>query len=159
MSATQLGSRLALLAAAVATLALAFAGPSALLAGAGLLVVGLGLRRGSRTVLTLGVAVQLTGVLLAGLGGPPPSALLVAAAGAVLAWDIGEHAIGLVDQLGPDADTVRAELAHALGGTGVGVTAAGAGFLVFRVTTGGQPLLALFLFLLGVLVLVSTLRG
>ncbi|WP_121821959.1 DUF7519 family protein [Halostella salina] len=109
-------------------------------------------------------AAALTGVLLflaamvAGFLSAPDAVVVVIAGGAVVAWDLLDNAIGLGEQVGREADTSRAELAHAAGSVGVGVVVTVVSYGLYRVSGGGQPLSALVLLLLGVVALTSLLR-
>jgi len=96
---------------------------------AGLLLLGLGVRpvrqRFARRFVSAGLAALLVGVALAGIfERAGPIQLLVATAGAVVAWDLAEHGISLGEQLRSDAATTGVELLHG------GVTAAYGGLLV-----------------------------
>ena len=154
---TVAGSALSLLVGVVAVGA-TFAGGSAAVVGvAGLGVLALGLRRGDTRVLTLGAAVLFGGVLLAGIFGAPPEPTLLAAAATVVAWDVGEHAVGLGEQIGRHAETGRAELAHAAGSALVASTAAATALLAFQ-TLATQSILALVLLALGGLLIAALLR-
>ena len=155
---TTVGSALSLLVGVVAVGA-TFAGGSAALVGlVGLATLALGLRRGDTRVLTLGAAVVFGGVLLAGIFGAPPEPTLLAAAATVVAWDAGEHAIGLGAQVGRHAETGRAEMVHAAGSALVASTAAAAAFLAFQ-TLASRSVLALVLLALGGLLIAALLRG
>ena len=82
-------------------------------------------------------------MLLAGVQGVRPPALLLGAVGTAIAYDAGRYAIGLGTQMRAGAPTRRAELVR-VGATATVVTAtAAAGALTFRVGTGGQPSTAL----------------
>jgi len=98
--------------ATIAILATAVAIPAAVLAllGASLMIVGV--RRGNRRLHTMGAAASFAGVLFATALGAAPALALLGGACAVLAWDAGEHAIGLGQQVGRDADARRAVLVH-----------------------------------------------
>lgn len=128
------------------------------LAGPGLLVVGVGLLTGGRRTLGAGGTLLVGGVLLAGAQGAGAESLLFGLLTAVLAWDVGEHGIGVGEQLGREAETARLELVHAGASTVVGVVAAGIGYGAYIAATGGQPVTALVFLLLGAVILVSVLR-
>lgn len=114
----------------------------------GLVVLTAGVHRGAFRVQTIGAAGLFAAVLTAGVAGTPPLPLLVATAGAVLAWDAGEHAIALGKHVGSRADARRAVLAH-VGATAVVASAVGGlGFVVFRTARSGQPTTAVVLLLL-----------
>lgn len=154
-----LAASLALLSGFVSVFALGFGSVGALAAGAvGTVVLAGGLYAASRRLVALAGAAFLLGVLLAGGRGAAPEPLLVAALGAVLAWDLGEFALGVGEQLGREADTARLTLVHAASDLLVGVVGAGAIYGVFLATRGGQPASAVVFLLLGVVVLVAALR-
>jgi hypothetical protein len=155
---TVVGSALALLVGTVAVGATLAGGSVALVSLAGLVTLAAGLRRGERRVVTLGAAVLFGGVLLAGVFGAPPEPTLVAAAATVVAWDAGEHAVGLGRQVGRHAETGRAELVHAAGSALVASTAAAAAYLAFR-TLASQSVVALALLALGGLLIAALLRA
>lgn len=121
--------------AAVAILALVPAGPvSVLVAVLGAAVLANGHRRDRWAHVTAGGVVLVAAIVVAGLFDLPDGLVLLATVGAVLAWDAVENALGLRAQLGPDADTRRAELVH-LAATG-SVTAALAGIVYFASLLG-----------------------
>lgn len=79
---------------------------------------------GSRTLVKLGVGcVFLTVVLAAFFRSAGVTALLGATVASVVAWDAGEHAIGVGEQLGRAATTWRLELVHVAASALVGVAA------------------------------------
>lgn len=158
-SPATLSAWLATGAALVALLALGLSAPVAVAPGAvGLVVVAAGAFVGSRRVLLLGSLVLLCGVFVAGAEGGGAIPLLVGTLGAVLSWDVGENGIGLGAQLGREADTRRAELAHATSSFVVGVVAVALGYGAYVASVGGQPITALVFLLVGIVVLVSALR-
>jgi len=124
----------------------------------GTLLVGIGAGRGSRTAVGYGAVALLSGVLIGGFQGAPPEPLILSTLFAVLAWDAGRYGITIGEQLGREAETVRVEVAHVGLNTLVGTAEAGLGYAAYRVTAGGQPVAALFLLLVGAVVLVVTLR-
>lgn len=76
---------------------------------------------GSRWLVKAGAGLVLAGVLLAGLlNSAGFGSLLLATAGSVVAWDLGENAIGIGEQLGRETPTARIEGVHALGSVAVG---------------------------------------
>jgi hypothetical protein len=131
---------------------------SLLLGAAGVLVVAGGLSLGARRLLLLGDATVLSGVLVSGLLGASPLVLLTCVTLTALVWDVGEQAIGLGEQLGSEADTLRGEVVHASASVLVATVGGGVGYVVFLVSTGGQPLTAVVVLLLAVVVLASALR-
>lgn len=124
-------------------------------AGVALTLGGLGLRR--RVGIVAGALVLVAGVLLGGVRGAPTWSLLVGIAGALVAWDAGETALGLGRQLGRAAPATRLELVHLAGGLAVATLSAGVGYAVYRVATGGQPVAALLALLLAGALLVRAL--
>lgn len=152
------GTALALLAAVVVVAALTPAGAGLPIAAGGLVVLAVALYRASPALLGGGATLQFVGVLVGGLAGAPPEPVLVAAAGTVVAWDVGEHALVLGDQLGRTARTDRAELVHAAASASVAAVGAGLAYLAFVGVDRGQPTLALVLLLLGGVILAAALR-
>lgn len=125
--------------ATVAVVASAVAPSAAAVALAGALAMAVGVPRGSRRLHTTGAAITFAGVLLAGASGAPALLVLVGAGGAVLAWDAGEHAVGLAHQVGADAEGRRSVLVH-VGATGVAAVAvATVAAAVFLLALEGQP--------------------
>jgi len=114
----------------------------------GVPVVLLGVRRTSRRVLAGGVFALFAGVVLAGVAEVDPGIVLLAMVGTVLCWDVGENAISLAEQLrssaGGRVETVHAAASALLAG-GVAVS----GYVVFLLSSGGQPGVALSLLVLG----------
>lgn len=99
---------------------------------------------GSRTLVKLGVGLVFCSVLLAGFfQSVTPHVLLGATAASVVAWDAGEHAIGLGEQLGRSATTWRLELVH-VGATGLVAVAAVGGVYATRTVATGTPSFAGF---------------
>lgn len=128
------------------------------LAALGTLVALAGLVRPDRRVLGGGATVLGLGLLIAGVGGANPEPLLVGSVGTVLVWDLGEHAIGLGEQLTTDTDATRNVAVHAAASLAVGGVIVGVGFGVYSAAAGGQPLVALFFLLAGAVGLAVALR-
>lgn len=155
-----LSTLLSATAAAVSAGTSALASSLGLAAGAaGFLVVVLGLIRGSRRAVTLGAAALLVAALAGGLSTAIPLLLLLGVIAAVLAWDFGEQAINVGEQLGRETDTIRLEVTHAAASTVVGVGAGGLGYAIYLGASGGQPVTALVFLLLAAVVLTSALRA
>ena len=166
-----LGTTLALVAAGivVASLGLGVTLPTEMtarvellpgLVGLPVLALGaLGIRDGwGRRLVTTGAAVVFVNVLTSGVvHGAPATALLAAAVATVLAWDFGEQAVNLTEQVGRDAETWTAELAHGAGSLAVGVAGVGlaVGFQTLAVT--GLSLAVLALLLAGAVALMAAL--
>jgi hypothetical protein len=121
-------------------------------------VVGGALRRSTRLV-TFGFVSLFTGVVLAGLAGAGPEALLLAVAGAFVAWDAATQAIDLGGALKSRAGAAtRPLLVHVSTSAGVSALAAGVGYVAFRLTAGTRPVAALVFMLLGGLLILTALR-
>lgn len=158
-SPTRVGSAVAIAAAGLAVAVLALGGVlGAAPAVVGLALVGVGVTRGRRSALTGGVALVLLGALAAAATGALALYPMLAAALAIVAWDVGENAIGLGEQLGRAARTTHAELTHAVVSSVVGVGTAIGAFYLYRVAQGGRPLPALVLLLIAAVVLTTILR-
>jgi hypothetical protein len=151
---------LSLFAAALSLVAAVLGGGSVGLPASslGVLLVGVGVFRGSRRVLTYGTAALLLGLVLAGWSGAVPEALVAGALFALVGWDVGEHGIGVGEQLGRESDTTRVELVHAAATTFVGAFTAVVGYGTYRAATGGEPVTALVFLLVGAVALVAALR-
>jgi hypothetical protein len=155
-----LGGSVSTVAATLATLAVATASPTAAgVAAVGVVLFAAALVRGSRRFVAGGAALLGVAVLYAGVVGSGVSALVVALWLGVVAWDVGEHAIGVGEQLGRGADSRRVELVHLAGSTFVGALGTAVGYGAYRASTGGQPVVALVFLLLGVVALVAALRS
>jgi hypothetical protein len=128
-------------------------------AAVGLVGTAVGLFGASRAWLARGGTLAVAGVLVAGARGAAPEPLLVGLLGAVLAWDVGEHGLGLGEQLGREADTARVEVVHAAASLAVGAGATVVGYGTFLAASGGQPVAALVFLLVGVVGLAAALRG
>ncbi len=145
--------------AGVCLLAAALSSPTALsAAGVGVVVLGVGLLVGGRRAVTAGGVALFAAVVFGGVAGSGPELLLVGLLAAVFAWDVGENAIGLGEQLGRETDTTRVELVHAASTLSVGAVATAVGYGAYRAAGGGQPVTALVFLLLGVVALVAALR-
>jgi hypothetical protein len=156
---TRVGSAAAIVAAGLSVTALVPAGALGAAPGVvGFALVAVGLARGKRTTLTGGAALLLLGAIAAATTGVLSLYPLLAAALAVVAWDAGENAIGLGEQLGRVARTTHAELTHVVASALVGIVTAVGAFLVYRVARGGRPMPALVLLLVGAVVLMTLLR-
>lgn len=131
--------------------------PALAVGAVGLALVGAGLVRGLDTAITLGAVCLVASALVAAVGGAPPALVLVGVAASVVAWDVGGTAVGVGAQLGHDADTVRLEAVHAGASVVVGAVTAGVGYGLYRVGTGGQPIVALLFLVLAAVLLAAAL--
>lgn len=116
--------------------------------GAGAWILTVALVRGQRRLVTAGTALVFGGLLLAGVTGASPLALLVGAVATVVAYDAAHYAVRLGHQLGRSAPTGRAEIVHVGVTAAVALGAAAVGYLVFELGTGEQPATALVALLL-----------
>lgn len=156
----RLGVALAALAGAVGAAALGLVSlPGGGVAAAGVALVTVGTQVSSRRVLGAGATALIVGVLLAGgLSSAGPGPLLVGGLAAALSWDLGEHAVGIGEQLGRETDATRNVATHAAGSVAVGAVAAAVSFGVYVAAAGGQPVVALVFLLVGAIALVSAVR-
>lgn len=127
------------------------------LGGIAILASGL-LGEASRTRVTFGAAGLFLSVLVAGGFGTPVEFLLVSMIGTVLAWDYGQNAISLGEQIGRHSDTQRNEIVHASMSAIVATVAAGLGYAVFMVAGGGRPVSALLMLVAAVVFFAWALR-
>jgi hypothetical protein len=159
-SPARLSSALAISAAGLAAGTSALSGTVGLAGGAGgFALLSVGVLLGSRRGVTLGATVLLVAAFGGGLLSDAPYLLLPGVIATVLAWDLGEQAINVGEQLGREAGTTHLEATHAAGSTVVGVGAGGLGYGIYLVSSGGQPVTALVFLLLAVVVLTSALRN
>lgn len=159
-SPTRLSSALAVTAAALSAGTSGLASTLSLAAGAaGLLLVTLGVVRASRRAVTLGAATLLVAALVGAILASLQVLVLPGVMAAILAWDLGEQAITVGEQLGRETETTNLEVAHAAGSTAVAVSSGGIGYAIYLVAAGGQPVTALVFLLLAAVVLTSALRA
>lgn len=113
-----------------------------------------------RRLVSLGLVFLVVGVILSGMfngTGTDPVPLLVSLAAAVVAWDAGEQAINVGEQLGRAARTWPSEIAHSLGSVIYGGLGVGAGVVLFRADVTGLPIESLVLLLAAAVVLMVAL--
>ncbi|WP_144060742.1 hypothetical protein [Salinarchaeum sp. Harcht-Bsk1] len=125
--------------ATVAVVAAAVAVPAAALALLGTVSMAVGVRRGTRRLHTTGGALAFGGVLLSAGAGAPPALALIGGAAAIIAWDAGEHAIGLGGQVGSEAYARRGILAHVGASTIAASTIVVVAAIVFVLARTGNP--------------------
>lgn len=155
----RLSAGLSLALAGCATLALLSASATGLLAGVvASALLAPGVVRGERRLVDAGAAVLVVGVAVVGIEGAPPVPLVVAAAATVAAWDAGENAISVGEQLGRAADTRRAELVHAGATIGLAAGTVAVGVVGFRLTTSSQPVTTVAVLVVAVVALTAALR-
>lgn len=130
------------------------------LAGLAVLAAGvLGLRRGwERRLVAAGTGGLLFAVLLCGVGRGAAGVLVLAgAASTVVAWDAGEQAVNLGEQVGARAESWSAELVHSAGSIGVGVVAVGLAYGSYLVGPTEVPLAGLLLLTAGAVMVTAAL--
>jgi len=155
---TLLSRRLALVAGTLVTLLAGLYATAAVVVGlAGTLALWAATLDGRQRLVDGGGAGLLLATVVAGLVAPIP-VTLVCTVCSVVAWDLATNAVELGEQVGREPETTRAELAHALATTGVGVVLAGGAYGVYSVGGGGRPAGAVIALLVGVLALLSALR-
>lgn len=137
--------------AVLAAVASAATLPSTAAGLTGVILLPIGVQRGSRLLHRLGTAGLFAGVLLAGAAGAPPITMLIAAGAAVVAWDAGEHGIGLGEQLGSAAAMARTQVTHTGATAAVGTAVAVVGYFVYQIASSGQPTTAVVLLLVAAL--------
>lgn len=148
----RLSSLVAVFAALVAALSITLASiPLGLVfGGMGVVFVALGVYTGYRAAVTAGAALAFIGVLLVGLiVGASVEVLLAGTVAIIVAWDVGENAIGIGEQVSGDARTGHAEAVHVAATLVVGVVSSGLVYGVSSAASGGKPVTSLFLLLGG----------
>lgn len=123
----------------------------------GLLLFAIGLLWRSRTWLSGGALALFGGAVTAALVASRPLPVLLGGAAAMLAWDVGERALTLGEQLGRAGATRRLRVARTGSSATVGALGVGTGYAVLTVGAGSIPLLALVALLLGTVVVVALL--
>jgi hypothetical protein len=148
------------LAAAAVTAIAASVGSTAggALAGFGIVVLAPAVINGSRRLVHAGAIALLAGVVVGGAGDAPELWTLVATVAAVVAWDAGQNAISLGEQLGRRADTARAEVVHTAATVALGTTTAGVAYVLYQVAGGSRPLSGVVFLLVAVAILLQALR-
>lgn len=128
------------------------------LCGLGVALLGAALLWEVRPAVSGGASALFLGVVAGAVGGAPVLVTLFGVISSVLAWETGHRAIDIGIQLGRGAETDRLELRRLATNGGVGLLTGAGGYLVYLLGASGQPLSALFLVLLAVLILFVTLR-
>lgn len=156
---TRPASMAALLAASVTVLVGARVGAVPTFVGAvGVLGVAGGIVSGSRTWAAGGTgALVLAGLAASVLGGSFAPTML-AAVGAIMAWDLAEFAIGLGEHVGRGARTRRVEAVRIGTSLATGAVALGV-VVVLRAIARPLPVAALLVLLVGVLLLAAAIRA
>lgn len=115
--------------------------------GAGIATIGwllaaLALSVGDRRLLSTAACGLVLGVFVAAGDGARSAAVLVGVLASVLAWDLGNNAIGIGRQLGRNASTVGIELRHAGGSLAVGACIVVLAYVPSVLVRGARPLVA-----------------
>lgn len=155
---SSLGRGLTLVAGLLASVSLAPVLPAVAVGVLATAMLAYGLHARSGRVLSVGVAMLVVALLLGGVLGTPTELLVIATGATILAWDVGDHALVVGEQLGRNARTERLVLVHAATSLAVAVVGSAVAYTVFRLVGGGRPLLAAVLLLLGATILVAVLR-
>jgi hypothetical protein len=153
----RLSRGLALLAAALAAFVALADALGAVLGAAGLVCVAAGVLLPARSLVDAGAAGLAAGVAFAA-GAYPVAFPLTGTVAAVVAWDLGEQAVGVGEQLGREADTRRLELVHAGTTLALGSVTAAVGFALYRVAFRGVSFATLLLLLAAAMFLMLSLR-
>lgn len=141
-SASPLGVAVTLVCGIVAVVATQLSMPAVVVTAVGAVVMPVAVGVGADRMHAIGACAAVVGVLLAGLGGTPPVLVLLGVTAAVLAWDVGEHALGLGRQIGRRAESRRAMVSHVLTSSGFAIALVVVSTAVFRLARGGQSVAA-----------------
>jgi hypothetical protein len=123
-------------------------------AAVGAVVFAASLVRGHRRAADVGGIVLFFGVVASGLGTTAVEPTIVGTIATVVAWDVAHGAIDLGEQLGREAETSRLEAVQIVSSLLVGLLAGTAGYAVYVVGAGGQPVAAVVLLVLAALLIV-----
>lgn len=126
---------------------------------AGIALVGYGLYvKEERKWVSFGAASLVLAIIISGTLGAPLEFLLVSMIGTILAWDFGQNAIGLGQQIGRESETRRNELIHMSASLIVAGAAAALGYGVYALSAGGQPVSGLSMLVLALLLMLWAIR-
>lgn len=123
----------------------------------GVVALTAGLVTRSRSWLSVGALGLLVGVLVASLLDVDVLKVVVGAALTLIAWDLGENAVGIGAQVGRRASTARVEVVRVGISSVVGTVAAGLALLVGS-SFGSLPLSSLVIALAAGVILFAALR-
>lgn len=126
--------------------------------GVVILAVGLFVRE-ERAWVTFGATGLFLSVLVSGIDGTAVELLLVSATGAAVAWDAGQHAVSLGEQLGRHTRTWRNEAFHVSSSVVVAMVAAALGYGVYSAVGGVVPVGAATLLAVAVVFLAWAVRA
>lgn len=113
---------------------------------------------GSKRATAVGTGVVFLGVVLSGVLGNPSPLLVLGAMAAILAFDFGENAFSVGNQLSTETETTRGELVHAAASVIAGTLIVGVGAIVYAAGMEGLTYGALSFLLFGGLLLVWGIR-
>lgn len=113
------------------------------LAGPGVAAVVYGAHTATRSYVTLGGALAFLGVAVAAASGLPTALALPAGVAALVAYDTGEHAVGLGVDVGADATVTQSVAVHTAGSVAVASLAAGLGYAVYQFGPTSLPVTGL----------------
>lgn len=154
----RLATAIAVVAGGLAVLFTAPGGTTAMgFSALGIPVLGLGAFRGQRRYVSIGGLVIASGTLVGGLFGAPVVSVVVAMAATYVAWDVGEHGVGLGEQVGHRARSRNAVVSHAAASTAVAAVTSIVATVLYTVGPSGRPFGALLLLLVGAVLLTLTL--
>lgn len=163
---TVAGSVAAIAAAAIAVVLAGIPLPLSVPVGTvGVILLLAGLLRSTRRLIDIGALLVFGAVLASAVFGAPITSTGIATVCVIIAWDVGNRAVGLGQQIGRDAETIRIELVHLSVSLLIGLGSMLAGLLVFAVGAAGQPVAAVILLVLAAVFLLiglgtrSTLLG
>lgn len=124
-----------------------------------LALFGVALLGGYRTPIEAGTLLLLFGFVVTGtFMSAPAGVLLVGFVATIVAWDVGENAISLGEQLVRNTATLRTEVGHIAATITVGALGGGLVYGVYRAAAGGRPLSALAFMLTGIVVVAWVFR-
>lgn len=145
---TTLSSAITVCGALLATVVAGAGSTNGLFLGlAGVVFVAVGLYAQNHSAIDIGGGVLFVAVILGATQGGSVESTLLGAVAAVVAWDIGQSAIDLGEQLGREADTTRLEAVHAGTSTLVGLVTVTFAYALYVFAAGGQPVAAVVLLL------------
>lgn len=119
----------------------------------GLLLLTQGLLQGARSWLAAGALALVGGTAMVAFTVTDPLPALGGGALAFVAWDCGEYAVSLGEQVGRRGATARQELRNAGTSVAVAAVAVGAGWATLAVAPGGVPVVALAVLAVGLVLL------
>lgn len=121
--------------------------------GGGLLLLTQGLLQAARSWLAAGAFVLVGATALGAFTATDPLPVLGGVALAFVAWDCGEYAVALGEQVGRRGATLRQELRNAGTSVAVAAVAVGGGWTTLAVAPGGVPVVALVVLVVALVLL------